>query len=83
METGALSLSLHMDDEVQIRCSWFVQKEIGRFKDHLQDSYPQTKGGETDASAEESDGERAKKGKKVKSQETDKRKCEGSQKLQN
>jgi cohesin complex subunit SA-1/2 len=84
MEAGALSLSLHLDDEVQTRCSEFVQKEIGRFKDHLQESYPQAKGGETDGSGEESDGEHAKKGKKAKSQDTDKRKrgcCFGTRNL--
>jgi hypothetical protein len=56
-----------------------VQKEISRFKDHLQESYPQAKGGETDGSAEESDGEHAKKGRKAKSQAADadrsKREC--------
>lgn len=67
VEAGAAPLSLHLDDEVQFRCSEFLQKEIIRFKDHLQGSYPHSKGGETDASgAEESDGEHAKKGKKAK-----------------
>ena len=79
-EAEAPSLSLHLDYEVQIRCSEFVQKEISRFKDHLQESNPQAKGGETDVSAEDSEGEHAKKGKKTKSQDADKRKCEYSQK---
>lgn len=74
-EAGAPSLSLHLDDEVQTRCSDFVQKEISRFKDHLQDSYPQVKGGETDGSGEESEGEHAKKGKKARSQDAGKRGC--------
>lgn len=82
-EAGVPSLSLHLDGEVQIRCSEFVQKEISRFKDHLQESYPQGKGGETDGSAEDSDGEHAKKGKKAKSQDTDKHKCECFQKPKN
>ena len=56
MEAGAPSLSLHLDVEVQFRCSEFVQKEISRFKDHTQESHPQAKGGETDGSgAEESE----------------------------
>lgn len=80
LEAGAPSLSLHLDDEVQFRCSEFVQKEISRFKDHLQESYPQTKGGETEGSAEESDGEHPRKGKKLKNQDTDNRRCECSQK---
>jgi len=79
-EADAPSLSLHLDDEVQLRCSEFVQKEISRFKDHLQESYPQTKGVETDGSgAEESEGDHAKKGKKSKTQAVDvdrrKREC--------
>lgn len=81
-EAGAPSLSLHLDDEVQFRCSEFVQKEISRFKDHLQESYPQAKGGETDGSGlEESEGEHPKKGKKAKPQavDVDRRKCECSQ----
>jgi len=85
-EAGAPSLSLHLDDEVQIRCSEFVQKEINRFKDHLQEAYPQAKGGETDGSgAEESEGEHAKKGKKTKPQtvDMDRRKREFSQRLMN
>ena len=81
VEAGAPSLSIHLDDEVQFRCSEFVQKEITRFKDHLQESYPQAKGGETDGSGvEESDGEHAKKGKKGKPKAVevavDIRKCE-------
>jgi len=82
----APSLSLHLDDEVQLRCSEFVQKEISRFKDHLQESYPQTKGGETDGSgAEESEGDHAKKGKKSKTQavDADRRKREYSRWPQN
>jgi len=82
VEAGAPSLSLHLDDEVQLRCSEFVQKEISRFKDHLQESYPQAKGGETDGSgAEESEGDHVKKGKKSKPQavDTDRRKRECSQ----
>lgn len=75
VEAGASLLSLHLDDEVQLRCSEFVQKEISRFKDHLQESYPQAKGGETEGSAEESGGEHAKKGKKTRSQDTERR-CE-------
>jgi len=80
---GATSLSLHLDDEVQFRCSEFVQKEITKFKDHLQESYPQAKGGETDGTgAEESDGEHAKKGKRAKPQGVDmdgrKRECSRS-----
>jgi len=83
VEAGATSLSLHLDDEVQFRCSEFVQKEISKFKDHLQDSYPQVKGGETDGTgAEESDGEHAKKSKKAKPQGVDvdgrKRECSPS-----
>lgn len=63
VEADATSLSLHLDDEVQLHCSEFVQKEINRFKDHLQESYPQTKGVETDGSgAEESGGDRAGRG---------------------
>ena len=80
VEADALSLSLHLDEEVQFRSSEFVQKEISRFKDHLQEANPQAKGNETDGSGtEESDGEHAKKGKKAKSQAVDadkhKRKC--------
>jgi hypothetical protein len=85
-EAGALPLSLHLDDEVQLHCSEFVQKEISRFKDHLQESYPQAKGGETDGSgAEESEGDHAKKGKKSKPQavDADRRKREYSQRPQN
>jgi len=84
VEADAPSLSIHLDDEVQFRCSEFVQKEITRFKDHLQESYPQTKGGETDGSgAEESDGEHTKRGKKAKPKavdvDVDRRKREYSQ----
>jgi hypothetical protein len=81
VEAGTPSLSLHLDVEVQFRCSEFVQKEISRFKDHLQESYPQAKGGDTDGSgAEESDGEHAKKGKKFKPQVANagRRNCEHS-----
>lgn len=71
-EVGGPSLSLHLDDEVQFRCSEFLQKEVSRFKDHLQELYPHVKGGETDESgAEESDGERVKKGKKTRSRPVD------------
>lgn len=82
-EADVPTLSLHLDDEVQFRCSEFVQKEISRFKDHLQESYPQAKGGETDGSgAEESEGEHTKKGKKTKHQavDMDRSKCECLQK---
>lgn len=85
-EAGAPSLSLHLDDGVQFRCSEFVQKEISRFKDHLQESYPQARGGETDGSgAEESDGEHAKKSKKSKPKDVDvdKRKRECSRRSRN
>lgn len=85
-EAGTPSLSLHLDDEVQLRCSEFVQKEISRFKDHLQESYPQAKGGETEGSgAEESEGDHVKKGKKSKPQavDMDRRKCEYFQRPQN
>ena len=85
-EAGAASLSLHLDDEVQFRCSEFVQKEISRFKELLQESYPQAKEGETDGSgAEESEGDHAKRGKKTKPQtaDVDKRKREYSQGPQN
>ena len=80
MDGRAPSLSLYLDGEIQFRCSEFVQKEINRFKDHLQESYPQAKGGETDGSGEESGGEHAAKSKKAKSQDIDKRKCECSRK---
>ena len=86
VEAGAPLLSLHLDDGVQFRCSEFVQKEVNRFKDHLQESYPQAKGGETDGSgAEESDGEHARKGKKTKPKDADvdKRKRKFSQNPQN
>ena len=66
-EAGATPLSTHLDEEVQFRCSEFVQKEINRFKDHIQDSSPQAKGDETDGSGvEESGEEHAKKSKKTK-----------------
>ena len=79
-EADAPSLSLHLDDEVQFRCSEFVQKEISRFKDHLQESYPHAKGGETDGSAGESEEEHTKRGKKAKPQaaDVDKPRCECS-----
>lgn len=86
VEVDAPSLSLHLDDEVQFRCSEFVQKEISRFKDHLQESYPQTKEGETDGSgAGESEEEHTKRGKKAKSQaaDVDKRRCECSPRTKN
>jgi len=85
-EGDATPLSIHLDEEVQFRCSEFVQKEINRFKDHIQDSYPHAKGDETDGSgAEESDGEHTKKGKKAKPKavDVDRRKRESSQKQQN
>ena len=76
VEAGAPSLSIHLDDEVQFRCSEFVQKEINRFKDHIQESYPQAKGDETDGSGvEESDGEHAKKSKKTKPKAVDVDRC--------
>jgi len=83
VEADAPPLSLHLDDEVQTRCSEFVQKEISRFKDHIQESYPQAKGRETDGSgAEESDGEHAKRGKKAKPQTMDVHKREYTQRPQ-
>lgn len=77
-ETGT-SLSLHLDEEVQFRCSEFVQKEISRFKDHIQESYPQSKG-ETDGSGAEESDEHAKKSKKAKVQavDADRHKCKYS-----
>ena len=71
VEAGAPSLSLHLDDEVQVRCSEFVQREISRFKDHLQESYPRTRGGETDGSGAEE------------AVDVDRRKCECSQRPRN
>ena len=71
-EADVPSFSIHLTDDVQSRCSEFVQKEVTRFKDHLQDSYPQAKGEETDKSGpEESDGEPTKKGRKGKSHTAD------------
>ena len=68
VDVDASSFPLHLEDEVQYRCSEFVQKEVTRFKDHLQELYPQAKGAETDGSdVEGSDGEHVKKGKKGRS----------------
>ena len=78
-EAGAPSLLLHLDDEIQFRCSELVQKEINRFNDHLEESHPSTRGGETDGSGvEEPDGEHARKSKKAKSHavDVDRNKCE-------
>jgi len=86
VEAGAPSLSIHLDEEVQFRCSEFVQKEINRFKDHVQESYPRAKGDETDGSGvKESDGEHAKKSKKAqpKPVDVDRHERECSQKPQN
>jgi hypothetical protein len=79
-EDDSPSLSLHLDEEVQFRCSEFVQKEISRFKDQLQESCPRAKG-ETDGSGAEESDEHAKKSKKAKphAEDADRRKCETSQ----
>jgi cohesin complex subunit SA-1/2 len=53
-ELEAAPISLTLDDEVQYRCAGFIQAEIERFKEHLEEMYPSF---EDDQGSEGSDGE--------------------------
>jgi cohesin complex subunit SA-1/2 len=39
-EMDANPMTLILDDEAQYRCAGFIQAEIERFKDHLEEVYP-------------------------------------------
>lgn len=72
-------MTLILDDEAQYRCAGFVQAEIERFKDHLEEIYPPKKdddieGSEGDGSETEGPSKKQKKSKgkktKVKANDT-------------
>ena len=54
-ELEAAPVSLSLDDEVQYRCAGFVQAEIERFKEYLEELHPPPP--EDDQGSEGSDGE--------------------------
>lgn len=73
------SISLILDDETQYRCAGFVQAEIERFKDHMEELYPTIEEDEADAS-EDDGSETEAPSKKTKKPKTKKQKTKARDK---